>query len=115
MLPESNAASAMDDLEEIAITVNDGGDGIFNGGDKLLFYAQGPDHWLLDSNTHQFRHSRNLYTNKAFYFITIGGQGKGVSQQASAPQPLATVTSFDDHYFHELDTINLQISYARNA
>ena len=106
MLPESNAASAMDDLEEIAISVEDGGDGIFNGGDQLLFYAQGPDHWLLDSNTHQFRHSRNLYTNKAFYFITIGGQGKRVSQQASAPQPQATITSFDDHYFHELDTIN---------
>jgi hypothetical protein len=106
MLPESNAKNALDDLEEVAVLVEDGGDGTFNGSDQLLFYTPGPNHWLLDSNTRQFHHIKNLYTDKAYYFISIGGQGKRIRQQGSSPVPEATVTSFDDHYFHELDTIN---------
>jgi hypothetical protein len=106
MLPESNAAQAMDDLEEIAVVVEDGGDGVFNGPDQLLFYSPGPDHWELDSNTHSFHHTKNLYNDKAYYFITIGGVGKRIKQQTIPPVPQSTITSFDEHYFHELDSVN---------
>ena len=37
MLPEANAASRADDLQEVAIFMTDGGDGIFNGNDFFLF------------------------------------------------------------------------------
>jgi hypothetical protein len=106
MLPESNAENAIDDLEEIAVSVDDGGDGLFNGQDQLLFYSRGPDQWSLDSNSGQFHHIKNLFSNKAYYFITIGGVGKRVLQKVGAPAPQASTSSFDDHYFHELDTIN---------
>jgi len=39
MLPENNAVSRTDDLQEVAIYMADGGDGIFSGADFFLFYA----------------------------------------------------------------------------
>ncbi len=42
MLPESNSAPRFDDLQETAIEVFDGGDGIFNQGDYFVFYGIGP-------------------------------------------------------------------------
>ena len=39
MLDENNAVARQDDLFENAIEVVDGGDGILNGNDYLLFYA----------------------------------------------------------------------------
>src|SRR5688572_7523549 len=43
MLPETNGGAWTDDLEENAILIADGGDGIINGTDYILFYAPGPD------------------------------------------------------------------------
>ncbi len=106
MLPEANAASRIDDLEELAITVEDGGDGQLNGSDYLLFYASGPDQWIKDSVNKRFSHKKNLYSDKAFYFISIGGTGKRITPQTQVPATSATATSFDERYFNELDSIN---------
>ncbi|MBY0347873.1 MAG: hypothetical protein K2W79_06400 [Hydrotalea flava] len=46
MLPENNILPRIDDLFENAIWVNDGGDGIFNNNDYVLFYAAGPHQWM---------------------------------------------------------------------
>src|SRR6188768_3535554 len=35
MLPESNAVSRYDDIPEVALKIEDGGDGVFNGSDYL--------------------------------------------------------------------------------
>src|SRR5215218_1236634 len=70
MLPESNAESRVDDLEEVAIQVQDGGDGQLAGTDYFLFYATGPHQWKNDSANKRFVHQRNLYSDKAFYFIS---------------------------------------------
>jgi hypothetical protein len=42
MLPEWNAVPRPDDLQENAIEVVDGGDGVFNNNDYLIFYAPDP-------------------------------------------------------------------------
>ncbi|WP_315818117.1 hypothetical protein [Paraflavitalea speifideaquila] len=41
MLPENNSGVIIDDLTENAIWVEDGGDGVLNGNDFLLFMRQG--------------------------------------------------------------------------
>jgi hypothetical protein len=110
MLPEANAASRIDDLEEIAIAVEDGGDGQLNGPDYILFYTPGPNEWKKDSVNRRFSHQKNLYSNKAFYFLTVGGTGKRIAAQASSPPASLTVTSFDERFFHELDTVNFLAS-----
>src|SRR5215211_6659944 len=107
MLPEGNSQRTPDDLEENAIMVVDGGDGLFNGSDYALFFAQGPDHWSKDSLNRRFVHHKNIYDNKAYYYITIGGAGKRIPLQNTPPVASVTVNSFDERYFHESETVNL--------
>jgi len=106
MLAEANAGPWTDDLQENAIQVVDGGDGILNGTDYILFYANGPDEWIKDAANLRFSHRKNLFSDIAFYFLTIGGNGKRVSQAPPVTAPAITVTSFSERYFHELDTVN---------
>jgi hypothetical protein len=106
MLSEANSAKPVDDLEENAIWVEDGGDGILNGSDYVLFYAQGPDRWLKDSVNKRFVHQKNIYSDKAFYYLSVGGNGLRIPTQTGSVQAATTIASFDERYFHELDTVN---------
>ncbi|MBS1654502.1 MAG: type IX secretion system sortase PorU, partial [Bacteroidetes bacterium] len=108
MLAEANNISRMDDLEENSIMIADGGDGVLNGSDYILFYANGPDQWLKDSANLRFSHQKNIYSDKSVYFLSIGGTGKRInSVNNTSLIPNISVTSFNDRYFHELDTVNL--------
>lgn len=106
MLSESNNSLWSDDLIENAIFVADGGDGILNGSDYILFYAPGPDNWTKDSINHRFFYQKNLYSDSAYYFITIGGTGKRITTSQFNSPPDITITDFSGRYFHELDTVN---------
>lgn len=110
MLAEANAGPWTDDLQENAIMVVDGGDGVLNGSDYILFYAAGPDQWVKDSFNLRFIHKKNLYSDRAFYFLSIGGTGKRVITSPVVTSPNTTVTSFSERYFHELDTVNFLAS-----
>jgi Peptidase family C25 len=107
MLSEANAELPVDDLSENAIMVVDGGDGLFNGSDYFLFYGAGPDRWLKDSLNKRFIHQKNLFSDSAYYFITIGGIGKRITSLQVNTPPTLSVNSFNERIFHELDTINL--------
>ncbi len=107
MLPEACNGFKNDDLVENAITIIDGGDGVLNGNDYFIFYAPGPDRWTNDSTNRRFNHHKNLYSNEAYYFISIGGAGKRIQQQPASPAATASTVSFSERWFHELDTINL--------
>ena len=106
MLAEANEVPRLDDLTENAIQVVDGGDGVINGSDYILFYAGGPHEWVKDSANLRFIHRKNLYADKAWYFLTIGGNGKRVQLTPALASPSITVNSFSERIFHELDTVN---------
>lgn len=106
MIPEANAITRPDDLRENAIQVVDGGDGILNGTDYILFYAQGPDEWIKDSANLRFSHRKNLFSDRSYYFLSVGGMGKRITTMSNGPSPTTTITSFSERYFHELDTVN---------
>jgi hypothetical protein len=110
MLPEACNGPVSDDLQENAIQVIDGGDGVFNGSDYFLFFSTGPDTWINDPANQRFAHHKNLYSNEAFYFITIGGTGKRVQTPGTPVLPNITVSSFSERYFHELDSVNFLAS-----
>ncbi|HTD95040.1 MAG TPA: hypothetical protein VK644_14545, partial [Chitinophagaceae bacterium] len=110
MLPEANAAPRTDDLIENAIEVVDGGDGVLNGNDYILFYANGPDEWIKDSANQRFSHRKNLYSALSYYFLTIGGAGKRIATLPPINNPLVTINSSSGRYFHELDTVNFLTS-----
>lgn len=107
MLGENADAPYNDDLIENAIEVFDGGDGIFNSTDYFLFYASGPSKWIKDSLKQSFRFQKNLYSDSAFYFITLSGNGKRITQQPVYNSAQITVTSYDERYVVEQDLTNL--------
>ncbi len=109
MLPENNAMPRKDGLQENAIWVSDGGDGNFGPGDYLIFYAVGPDGWHTHDTDRTYRHVKNVYEDKAYYFLNFDqGQGLRISGQGTPPVGNVTVTSFDDHIFYEQELNNPQ-------
>jgi hypothetical protein len=94
--------------------VVDEGDGFLNGNDYALFYAPGADRWSKDSVNQTFHHQKNIYSDKAYYFLTIGGDGKRVLRSSPVASPNVTINSFSARYVHELDTVNF-LSSGRNG
>lgn len=107
MLPEACNGLKTDDLVENAIRVEDGGDGIFNGNDYILFYANGPDGWVADSTNKAYHHNKNLYSNTAIYFLTLGSNGKRIANAPAAGPANTLSTAYDFRFFYELDSVNL--------
>jgi hypothetical protein len=103
---ERNILERLDDLQELALEVIDGGDGIFNANDYVLFYASAVNSWQNDSLNRRFIHQNNLFSDSLYYFLTIGGIGKRISIQNNISPSNSTVSSFNDRYFYEVDKIN---------
>jgi hypothetical protein len=106
MLPENNILPRYDDLIENAIKVEDGGDGLFDGNDYFLFYADGPDEWIKDSINNRFTHRKNIFSGVSYYYINIAETGKRIQAAANPGIPNHTVQSYNYRYFYETDTIN---------
>jgi hypothetical protein len=107
MLPENSSTPRTDDLAEIPLDMNDGGDGVFNGSDYCLFYARGPHEWVPDSANQRFTHRKNLYTDTVYYYLTVGGTGKRISQQTGTRNATVNVSDYQDRFFYENDLVNL--------
>lgn len=110
MLPQPNDVFRHDDLQQNAIEVFGESDGSFDQGDYVIFYGKGPHSWVQDSTKcGLFRHEYNVYSERAYYFITVD-QGMGRRVQLT-PQtgrtPTHTATTFTDYQFHEVDNVNL--------
>jgi hypothetical protein len=109
MLPESNAGYRSDDLLENAIQVVGESDGKFNDGDYVLFYGESPDQWVYNGSSHLFTHSKNVYSDYAYYFLTVtNGAGERIqSMPSSQLQANELINRFNDYAFYERDEMNL--------
>lgn len=107
MLPFQNNVDRPTDLIPNAIEMVDGGDGVFNPGDYLLFYATGAQRW--DLNDSLFVHTKNVFTDSASYFVGISVDAPFRIQPAvlSTDAPTHTVTQFSDRQVIDRDLINL--------
>jgi len=109
MLPQKNSDFRYDDLQENALFVNDGNDGIFNNSDFLLFYAKGSDSWQVNPVNGFTSHIKNIYSDKAFYFITVN---QGVGKRIETSTPITSnsdleINNYNDYIFHEKEDVNL--------
>ncbi len=111
LLPQSFLIPKYDDLPEIAIHMEKGSDGIFNAGDYILFYAQGPVSWSYDTNRAMFVHQQHHYATAGHYFVSSdAGVGRTINMVEDLPADTSTVneiTSFTDYAVHEKDLQSL--------
>ncbi|WP_298780329.1 type IX secretion system sortase PorU [uncultured Polaribacter sp.] len=109
LLPVLNSDFRYDDLQENAIYIEGENDASFDSNDYILFYAKGPHDWDIDPVSNTVDHQQNIYSDKAYYFITVNDtdgkriQNKSVNNNNSNAQ----ITVFDDFTFYEKDEINL--------
>ena len=103
LLPELNSAFRYDDLQENAIYIEGETDGSFDANDFILFYAKGPHDWVVDSTNETATHRQNIYSDKAYYFITVNEtDGKRIqAKTVNNNTATATISIFDDFTFIE--------------
>ncbi len=107
MLPQPNNTPRITDLQEIAIYVKGEDDGKFDDADYILFYGQGPDNYKLLPSKAIFQYENNLYSDKNYYYITIGsGPGKRVTQINNLSTVSPSVEEFDDFSYYETEKYN---------
>ncbi|MDR3705250.1 MAG: type IX secretion system sortase PorU [Paludibacteraceae bacterium] len=109
MLPEDFQKSKIDDLPQLSVFKEKGSDGVFNAGDYILFYAQGPTSWSYNSSGNKFTRALNPYSFYGYYFITSDvGVEKLISTKTSITDaPTKSVDYFLDHQIHEKEAVNI--------
>ncbi len=91
-------------LKEIPLMVFDGGDGILNANDYIIFYGEAADRWIypIDSNP---RYLENPYTNMNYYWLAVSG---------NFGQPGMRISSIDGSIIGSADTtITSSLYYVR--
>lgn len=108
MLPQRNNQLRPDDLQQNAVFIQGESDGRFDANDYMLLYAPGPHRWQYQSNSGRFVHQTNIYSDTAYYFITLGA-APGRRVAASSPAGLAsdTINTYIDLLYWEQDQVNL--------
>jgi hypothetical protein len=95
------------DLQEIAIHVEGEADGQFNRNDFILFYGEGPDRYFFRGDKNLFQYENNLYSEKNFYFVTVGaGPGRRVQTETGPEGPFEPLTEYVDFAFYETEQHN---------
>lgn len=111
LLPQSFLMAKHDDLPEVAVHMETGSDGIFNAGDYVLFYAQGPVSWNYDTSRGMFVHQPHHYASHGYYFVTSDtGTGRKISlasEELPSGQTPNSITSFTDFAVYEKDLQSL--------
>ncbi len=106
-LPIENDAPH-DSLQEMAILVQDGGDGNFGPGDAIVFYAQGADFW--DRTQQQPEFVYDSYSDRNVYYLALSGNFSSTplriaSESGSGIQVTDTLTQFADYVHREENSV----------
>jgi len=82
------------DFEEIAIVIEDGGDGLFESGDYLLFYGESLNRWLYESGT-AISHTNNQLASENVYWLCISGDFENPSVRMTSENATPTGSETD--------------------
>ncbi len=98
-----------DDLNEIAIQINTGSDGIFNEGDYLLFYGKGTVRWKYNQSNGRYEYLPHNYSDTAFYFITSDPSPRKEITPSVEPSSSINYSSTESDlvFVHDQDDENL--------
>lgn len=108
VLPENAGIERYDDIPELAIMMFDGGDNNFDPGDYLLFYSPGPNKWRYNSQNTAYEFLPNIYSDFAYYFVTVGDrQGKRISQYTQPESATTEIRHYDHRDVQNSELVNL--------
>ena len=109
LLPVLNSDFRYDDLQENAIYIEGENDASFDASDYILFYAKGPHDWEVNTINSNAQHRQNIYSDKAYYFITVNDvDGKRIQNKVeNTNNSSAQITVFDDFIFQEKEEKSL--------
>ena len=94
MLSTGNMLTSTQGLYPLAIELNDhNGNGLFDTGDELLFYAEGADRWQYVATDDLWEFDHHAYSNHNYYFLGT-----------SSPQPLRISQSPNGAAEHEIES-----------
>lgn len=102
-----NNISSPDDLEQIPIYIDKGSDEVFNQGDFILFFAEGPITWNYDEGNDFFMHEVHPYSKEISYFLTTDySSPESISQIQNSLLPVTYQTNYYDELiaFEKNDT-----------
>lgn len=94
-------------LTELAIELQDGGDGQFDEKDQILFYAPGTIRWKWELASLNWAHQKMTTNDTINYYVTIGNNGKRIPKINNTASPQKIISTFQNHWLFETDTINL--------
>ena len=102
-LPHLNSAPRPE-LAQIPIIVRGESDGSFDEGDRVKFFANGPDKVIFNEQQNQFEHRLHPFTNDNYVFLTVGSEpGMRLSAEEPSGQPTRDVSEFRDFVWFEED------------
>jgi len=96
-----------DSLMEIAIEMQDGGDGIFDDQDQFLFYAQGHYQWVHSAISEAPIRQKITSNDSLYFFLRIGTNGKRISKFNKTGVASKRIETFAAKWRIEKDSINI--------
>lgn len=104
MLPENNGISRPDDLVNNYITIVGDGDGSFDAGDYILFYANGPDEIRFTGG--RYTQIKNIYNTQAYYYVCIDA--------SKSPRRMGSAELSNQAASHSVQGSDQVVSYERD-
>lgn len=112
MLAEANITSRVDDLKPVSMKFIGTEDGIFNAGDKIIFYAEAATTDIADIPTKKISAPINFYDKNNFYFLKIGNVVQNITKEIpSVSNTTAAIDQYDHYVKIEEDKINILHDY----
>ncbi|MGB9589863.1 MAG: C25 family peptidase propeptide domain-containing protein, partial [Candidatus Hydrothermia bacterium] len=96
-------------FSQVASRVDDGGDGVFGPGDRILFYAEGIPDRKYSSLDRYFDYWNHPYTDTVVYWVAVGFNGIPERAAAKDARPSAGIPCSTSvaYAHHEKNEINL--------
>ena len=96
-----------DSLSEMAIEMQDGGDGILDDQDKFLFYAQGHYRWIKSAIDEAPIRQKITSNDSLYFFLRIGTNGKRILNFTKTGAASKLVQTYAAKWLIEKDSINV--------
>ncbi|SHL20995.1 type IX secretion system sortase PorU [Hymenobacter psychrotolerans] len=113
MLPQAISTRRPDDLVENAVYFSGDNNDRLDANEYFLFYARGPHVWEPETtpNARRFRHVQNIYSDTAYYFVTLAAPPRTGRRITAAPSAGAAnspaISQYTARWFWERELVNL--------